>query len=86
MTKKDYYFKGVTLLITHYNRSQSLEQLLTSFLKLNCRFEDTVVSDDGSKPEHIDYLLQLQKNHNFRLITTPKATTSTRARMRFRRL
>jgi glycosyltransferase involved in cell wall biosynthesis len=72
MIKKEYYFKGVTLLITHYNRSQSLEQLLKSFIELDCRFEDIVVSDDGSKPEHVDYLLQLQKNHDFRLITTPK--------------
>jgi glycosyltransferase involved in cell wall biosynthesis len=54
--KKNYFFKDVTLLVTHYNRSQSLEQLLNSFVQLDCRFEDIVVSDDGSRPEHIDYL------------------------------
>nr|WP_295925481.1 glycosyltransferase [uncultured Dyadobacter sp.] len=70
--KKEYFFPGVTLLITHYNRSQSLEQLLQSFVALGCRFEDIVVSDDGSKPEHIDYLLQLQKKYEYRLITTPQ--------------
>lgn len=68
---KEYFFGDVTLLITHYNRSQSLEQLLLSFEALGCAFGDIVVSDDGSKPEHIDYLLQLQKKHEFRLITTP---------------
>lgn len=70
--KNEYFFEQVTLLITHYNRSQSLEQLLKSFAALNCRFEDIVVSDDGSKPEHISYLNSLQKDFNFRLITTPK--------------
>jgi len=69
---KEYFFGEVTLLITHYNRSQSLEQLLLSFEALGCGFGDIVVSDDGSKPEHIDYLLQLQKKHPFRLITTPQ--------------
>jgi len=69
---RDYFFKEVTLLITHYNRSHSLEQLLQSFIALNCRFEDIVVSDDGSKPEHLDYLNSLKERFNFRLITTPK--------------
>ncbi|MCF0068932.1 glycosyltransferase [Dyadobacter sp. CY261] len=69
---KEYFFEEVTLLITHYNRSQSLEQLLLSFEALNCTFGDIVVSDDGSKPDHVDYLLELQKKHEFRLITTPK--------------
>jgi glycosyltransferase involved in cell wall biosynthesis len=68
----DYFFKDVTLLITHYNRSQSLEQLLRSFEQLHCRFEDVVVSDDGSKPEHIAYLRKLQENFDFQLITTPQ--------------
>jgi glycosyltransferase involved in cell wall biosynthesis len=70
--KKEYTFNGVTLLVTHYNRSQSLEQLLKSFAGLGCRFEDIVVSDDGSKPEHISYLKSLQEQFSFRLITTPQ--------------
>jgi glycosyltransferase involved in cell wall biosynthesis len=69
--EKEYFFKDVTLLITHYNRSQSLEQLLKSFEQLGCRFEDIVVSDDGSKPEHLEYLRTLQPAYKFRLITTP---------------
>lgn len=69
--KNDYYFKNVTLLITHYNRSQSLEILLKSFVNLNCHFEEIVVSDDGSKPEHIDYLRSLQNQYTYQLVTTP---------------
>jgi glycosyltransferase involved in cell wall biosynthesis len=69
--KNEYFFKDVTLLVTHYNRSQSLEQLLQSFQNLHCRFEDIVVSDDGSKPEHVNYLKALQNEYSFRLITAP---------------
>lgn len=67
-----YFFKDVTLLITHYNRSKSLERLLASLAKLNCTFEDTVVSDDASRPEEIAKVLDLQKQYNFRLVTTPR--------------
>jgi len=63
-------FKGVTLLVTHYNRSSSLERLLNAFGHLECRFEDIVVSDDGSAAEQIAYLEELQKTHAFRLIKT----------------
>jgi glycosyltransferase involved in cell wall biosynthesis len=64
-------FKGVTLMVTHYNRSSSLENLLRSFHNLGCVFEDIVVSDDGSKPEHQEYLQKIQQEFPFRLITTP---------------
>ena len=67
-----FYFPGITLLITHYNRSSSLERLLASFEKLGCRFEDIVVSDDGSKPEHVEKIRSLHGTYSFRLITTPK--------------
>ena len=46
-------FPGVTLLVTVYNRSRSLDRLLDAFKQLNCHFGDIVVSDDGSKPEHL---------------------------------
>ncbi|WP_229253867.1 glycosyltransferase [Dyadobacter sp. NIV53] len=69
---KDYFFEDVTLLITHYNRSTSLEQLLRSFTALNCHFGDIVVSDDGSVIQHLEYIVSLQKEFNFRLVTTPK--------------
>jgi len=65
-------FPTVTLLVTHYNRSQSLERLLQAFQKQEIEFGDIVVSDDGSKPEHQDRLKEIAPLHNFRLITTPK--------------
>lgn len=67
-----HYFGDVTLMVTHYNRSRSLERLLNSFKKLGVSFGDIVVSDDGSKPEHRDYLESLQNSLNFRLVTTQK--------------
>jgi glycosyltransferase involved in cell wall biosynthesis len=65
------HFKDITLLVTHYNRSSSLERLLRSFVAINCSFGDIVVSDDGSKPEHIEQLKVLQQELSFRLVTTP---------------
>lgn len=67
-----YFFKDVTLLITHYNRTRSLERLLASLAKLKCSFEDTVVSDDASRPEEMEKVKKLQQIYNFRLVTTPK--------------
>lgn len=65
------YFPDVTLLVTHYNRSASLARLLSSFEKLDCRFEQIVVSDDGSEPEHREQLRSLQQQYRFTLVTTP---------------
>ncbi len=64
-------FSDLTLLITHYNRSSSLERLLSRFDHLQCRFADIVVSDDGSKPEHLEKVRALQASFPFRLVTTP---------------
>ncbi|WP_205499823.1 glycosyltransferase family 2 protein [Rufibacter psychrotolerans] len=64
-------FEDVTLLITHYNRSNSLERLLRTYEELGCRFGEVVVSDDGSKPEHLQAIRQLQETYSFRLITSP---------------
>jgi len=66
-----FYFKGITLLITHYNRSNSLERLLKSFKDQGYQFEDIVVSDDGSKTEHVAYLKALQNDYSFNLVTAP---------------
>lgn len=66
-----YIFSNVTLLVTHYNRSRSLERLLKSFADLQCSFGGIVVSDDGSKPEHQQQLKQLQNMYAFNLVTTP---------------
>ncbi|MCD6011888.1 MAG: glycosyl transferase family 2 [Flavipsychrobacter sp.] len=63
-----YNFPGVTLLITHFNRSSSLERLLSTLRNFGCNFDDIVVSDDGSRPEHQEKLKQIQPIYNFRLI------------------
>lgn len=72
MAKGEIAFNNVTLLVTHYNRIKSLERLLNAFKTLNVTFGDIVVSDDGSKPEVVERLKQLQQTINFNLITTPK--------------
>jgi glycosyltransferase involved in cell wall biosynthesis len=65
-------FNEVTLLITHYNRSNSLERLLRAFEQLECKFAEIVVSDDGSQPEHLEKVYALKEQYNFTLVTTPK--------------
>lgn len=64
------HFPGITLLVTHYNRSASLERELLAFEDLHLRFGDIVVSDDGSTKEHLDALEVLRRRFGFRLITT----------------
>src|ERR1700760_1806914 len=64
-------FDAITLLITHYNRSQSLERLLKTFGDQGIEFGDIVVSDDGSKPEHQERIKEMAGPYHFRLITTP---------------
>lgn len=67
-----FHFPQVTLLITHYNRSTSLENLLNIFEKQECSFGEVIVSDDGSKAEHVAALQNLQAQYNFKLVTTPQ--------------
>lgn len=71
MDVNEAYFAEITLLVTHYNRSASLERLLQTFMNQKIHFGDVVVSDDGSRPEHLDKLHTLKDKFNFRLITTP---------------
>lgn len=65
------HFPDVTLLVTHYNRSASLERLLAAFRQLDCSFENIVVSDDGSRPEHLAHIRSMQAQYAFHLVTTP---------------
>lgn len=69
MNNKTHNFSDVSLLVTHYNRSRSLENLLVSFNALKCTFQKIIVSDDGSQPGHLDRVKQLQGIYNFDLIT-----------------
>lgn len=71
MTIPLHNFTDVTLLVTHYNRSASLERLLKSFKELNCNFGDIVVSDDGSEAKQLSHIKSIQDTYGFRLITTP---------------
>lgn len=64
-------FPKICLLITHYNRSKSLEHLLESFRLLECCFGNIVVSDDGSNVKHLKYVKKLQGLYSFELITSP---------------
>jgi glycosyltransferase involved in cell wall biosynthesis len=66
------HFSTITLLVTHYNRSQSLARLLQAFQKQEITFGNIVVSDDGSKPEQIERLKELILQYHFNLVTTPK--------------
>lgn len=72
MSQDTHFFEDVTLLVTHYNRTRSLERLLNSFKALNIKFEDIVVSDDGSKAENLERLKALEIELGFRLVTTAK--------------
>ncbi|WP_256013621.1 glycosyltransferase family 2 protein [Desertivirga xinjiangensis] len=63
-----HYFNGLTLLVTHYNRSESLRRLLKSFKDGNYAFEHIIVSDDGSQPEHIEQLTEIQKEFGVQLL------------------
>ena len=65
-------FPEVTLLITHYNRSRSLERLLTALRNLGFSFGAIVVSDDGSRPEHVDRLQQLRQQFNLHVVASER--------------
>lgn len=67
-----FHFPTITLLVTHYNRSQSLSRLLQAFQKQEITFGAIVVSDDGSKPEQVDKLKDLMTQYQFNLVTTPQ--------------
>ena len=68
----NHFFENVTLLITHYNRSASLERLLISYKNLECSFGEIIISDDGSNQEHLEKLASLKEAHNFKLILSPQ--------------
>lgn len=67
-----FHFPTITLLVTHYNRSQSLQRLLQAFQQQEITFGGVVVSDDGSKPEQVEKLKELIPQYNFNLVTTPQ--------------
>jgi len=66
------YFSEITLLVTHYNRSISLERLLKSFEERQISFKEIVVSDDGSKSEHVQNLERFKDQYGIRLVLAEK--------------
>lgn len=66
------HFQDTSLLITHYNRSSSLKRLLENFKSLGIQFGEIVISDDGSKSQHLNYIKQIQPFFDFKLIQTVK--------------
>jgi glycosyltransferase involved in cell wall biosynthesis len=71
MSDKEFNFESISLLVTHYNRSKSLERLLNSFQKLHCNFAEIIVSDDCSLPIHQENIKELQSKFHFRYISSP---------------
>jgi glycosyltransferase involved in cell wall biosynthesis len=65
------HFPDVTLLVTHFNRSRSLERLLQTLREQDTTFGGIVVSDDASKLEHLKRLEDLRETYGYRLVTTP---------------
>ena len=63
-----YYFSEISLLITHYNRSDSLIRLLISLKELNCVFGEIIVSDDGSEKKHLDKLFNTSEFYGTKLV------------------
>jgi len=66
------YFNEIALLITHYNRSLSLERLLQAFEDKHIRFHEIIVSDDCSRAEHLAHLEKLKEQFGIKLILTEK--------------
>ena len=64
------HFADVTLLITHYNRSKSLERLLNKLAAARCSFGEIVVSDDCSVTTHLNHVEVLSKQFGFKLVTS----------------
>ncbi|MBU2374779.1 MAG: glycosyltransferase [Bacteroidetes bacterium] len=65
-------YQEVSLLITHYNRTKSLERLLQYFANEDVKFGEIIVSDDASKPEYQTHLKELKEKYSFNLISTPQ--------------
>ena len=68
--EKKYFFEDITLLITHYNRTSSLERLLSKFDTLKCSFREVIVSDDCSVVLHLEKLKKLSEIYRFKLLTS----------------
>jgi len=64
-------FREITLLITHYNRSNSLERLLKSLVNQELFFGEIIVADDGSNEQHLGHAKELANTYHFTLVESP---------------
>ncbi|MBK1439219.1 glycosyltransferase [Parapedobacter sp. ISTM3] len=64
------HFDKISLLVTHFNRSKSLERLLSKLREHGVSFAETIVSDGGSNSEHLRYVNHLRLDFGFTLLTT----------------
>ncbi|MCX2574881.1 glycosyltransferase [Pedobacter sandarakinus] len=71
MNKSRLHLNNTSLIITHYNRSESLRGLLQRLATLEITFAEILVSDDCSDAHHLKQLKQLSQQFGFRLFTTP---------------
>lgn len=71
MNAPENLYNEVTLLVTHYNRSSSLERLLRSFREQDINFKEIIVSDDCSDAFHLDHIGKISREFSFKLVTTP---------------
>lgn len=66
-----HHFNDITLLITHYNRSKSLENLLKTLQNLHLSFAEIIVSDDASNPQHLNFVQNLADRYPIKVVRTP---------------
>ncbi|MEL7588101.1 MAG: glycosyltransferase family A protein [Prolixibacteraceae bacterium] len=72
MEKQTTFLDQVALLVTHYNRSSSLERLLESFKQQKIEFKEIIISDDGSHLDHLTRVRRLRDKFNFKFVESDK--------------
>lgn len=72
MSSSSTHFSEISLLITHFNRSRSLERLLSKIREHGISFQEIIVSDGGSDEKHLAYTQELQLQYGFTLLTSPE--------------
>ncbi len=70
MVDKNTHFEKISLLVTHFNRSKSLERLLHKLNEIGISFYEIIVSDGGSEADHLQHVEALKKHTEFTLLTT----------------
>ncbi|MES2457714.1 MAG: glycosyltransferase [Bacteroidota bacterium] len=60
----------ITLLVTHFNRSESLSRLLQTLSNIGLSFTEIIISDGGSNDKHLNEVIRLRDVYNYTLLTT----------------